>query len=794
MQSGIQEQRHYVSQVKCQNSKMADIDDFSRLDEFVGSETLTELCFKVICKNLDIISVKEEGENEDALRTLRKGLILPSEICNKLVEYVLRNETVEFHDEFFNIFRDTSRTKLKCVKVVGSNMTDHSAQILASHKLVELELVDCPRVTERIIEYINDNAENLQSLTYRGIYLHLIIPNFFEYQKRGYVFKIPNLRSLALQFVETRMPRHASLLAGMPNLTHLDLSNNIIDSFEFCSLFPNLRSLILYNVRINRQTKAFIESIGCLTNLRHLDISQWNPTYGKFDNPITLEYIVYSLPQLTSLDISGTNLAGVHKKDYEEKALKNSSCFEVDDTSNNELCDIPGLASRVNRPLQFLGLYATENGACRRQNIPAKLIAGDANEDQILVAANVCMNNKPGLLLKVLNDLYHVYRYENCRRMDQGLCVILDAMEKHLEEKYIQISGSATLFYVVKIFIVHRKNEIEPRLKERIVRILLAAMNTYKDEETMMRNGCLTLSQFRIPQDVMSNYETLVKLLLHSAKHAQQEGYVQRIGIFLLNSLACQVTGREKRLLGNLGCIKTMLELIEYRIKFNIFDDVLEVAWSTMWNMTDETPINCERFFYENGMKFFHECVKKYRNREELLKNMMGLLGNVAEVQHLRVHLAQQQNISFFANLLHSDSEGIEIPYNAAGILAHIASDGVKAWTVTRPSRDEVLEHMVEAIQQWDIRTGRNINYRSFLPLLRLLDVYHTPQCQHWAVWALANLTTVYPHKYCTLVIEEGGIEKLNTVISDPRPYESIKELAHSVIDNCCHYIRSTNK
>lgn len=82
--------------------------------------------------------------------------------------------------------------------------------------------------------------------------------------------------------------------------------------------------------------------------------------------------------------------------------------------------------------------------------------------------------------------------------------------------------------------------------------------------------------------------------------------------------------------------------------------------------------------------------------------------------------------------------------------MAHIASDGVKAWTVTRPRRDEVLEHMFEAIQQWDIRTGRNINYRSFLPLLRLLDVYHTPQCQHWAVWALANLTTVY-RKYIRL-------------------------------------------
>ena len=73
-----------------------------------------------------------------------------------------------------------------------------------------------------------------------------------------------------------------------------------------------------------------------------------------------------------------------------------------------------------------------------------------------------------------------------------------------------------------------------------------------------------------------------------------------------------------------------------------------------------------------------------------------------------------------------------------------MASDGVEAWTIEKPSRKEVLDLMVEAIDRWNINSERNINYRSFLPLLRLLDVFHTPQCQHWAVWALANLTKVY--------------------------------------------------
>lgn len=68
-------------------------------------------------------------------------------------------------------------------------------------------------------------------------------------------------------------------------------------------------------------------------------------------------------------------------------------------------------------------------------------IAGDANEDQILAAALVCMNNKEDLLQKILNDLYQVFRFENCKRMDQALCIVLEAMEKHPSEKHIQISG-----------------------------------------------------------------------------------------------------------------------------------------------------------------------------------------------------------------------------------------------------------------------------------------------------------------------------------------------------------------
>lgn len=53
-----------------------------------------------------------------------------------------------------------------------------------------------------------------------------------------------------------------------------------------------------------------------------------------------------------------------------------------------------------------------------------------------------------------------------------------------------------------------------------------------------------------------------------------------------------------------------MLVIIDDRVSRKVCDDVLEVAWSTMWNVTDETAINCKRFLDGNGMRYFLDCLK----------------------------------------------------------------------------------------------------------------------------------------------------------------------------------------
>jgi Zyg-11 protein homolog len=146
----------------------------------------------------------------------------------------------------------------------------------------------------------------------------------------------------------------------------------------------------------------------------------------------------------------------------------------------NKCSDIPGLDCRVDRPLKFLGLYDTANSACRRHDIPALYISGDANEEQVLLAAEI-YKDRHEMLTKVLNDLYHLLRFENCAQIERALQVVLVAMDKHIQIKHIQISGSATLFYIVKN---KEKVHFGATLKSHIVRTLLNGMSAHLTDDS----------------------------------------------------------------------------------------------------------------------------------------------------------------------------------------------------------------------------------------------------------------------------------------------------------------------
>uniref|UniRef100_UPI00398EDE60 protein zer-1 homolog n=1 Tax=Pristiophorus japonicus TaxID=55135 RepID=UPI00398EDE60 len=73
----------------------------------------------------------------------------------------------------------------------------------------------------------------------------------------------------------------------------------------------------------------------------------------------------------------------------------------------------------------------------------------------------------------------------------------------------------------------------------------------------------------------------------------------------------------------------------------------------------------------------------------------------------------------------------------------------------------------------------------SFEPILRLLPQRVAPVSQHWATWALFNLTSVYPEKYCPLLIKENGIALLKGVIKCDAARAETKAMASQVISFC---------
>ncbi|XP_060519306.1 protein zer-1 homolog [Cylas formicarius] len=755
-----------MTQNKCRHSNILPIGTCCFCNSS-APEKLLDICFNYINRNL--MSICEYFGYSGYLK-LKNGISLPVEMCERLLN-IRSNSLCSIDSNFINIFKDTKNTRLKRVRLRKSKIMDHDLEVLLAHQLIELEISHSRDLTHNCIQHIHKYGSSLYSLTIgegTDIFPALIYGDLGQWNQ-NYIFLAPNLRRFSLQSCQD-LPAsfYALLLNPMTNLTHLDLSNcTDLGTLNYTEHLVNLRSLVLYNVS---SIAILVPSICKLKNLTHLDLSQSREEHRKFPNStVILTALVESLPHLTSLDISGTNLAGTG----------------VAETDSARGSDIPGLISRVNNPFHFLGLYETSHDASLRHDIPAKLIAGNANEEQILIAALAYLD-RTEMLQKVLNELFHFFRFDTCRYIGQALNVVLESMNRHLHERHIQISGSATLFYIVKG--TDRELHDAVHVKRRIITTLLNGMSIHRNDETMMRNGCLTLCQFKIPIDVLFEYERLVDVLLYSVHGMTAESFVQRIGIYLLNSLACQVDGHQKVRLGELGAVNKMIWLISERLERRYCDDVLEVAWSTMWNVTDETPSNCRKFLESNGMEYFLSCLERFPDREELLRNMMGLLGNVAEVRELRHYLITTEYLSVFSDLLDSRCDGIEVSYNAAGVIAHIASDGPEVWTVQEPSRKEVLRKLVLAIDRWDLNSQRNINYRSFEPILYLVKVYHTPECQHWAVWALANLTKVYPDKYCHLVEKEGGPALLHDLIRDPIPPMPVKHLAAIVIENCAKY------
>lgn len=260
------------------------------------------------------------------------------------------------------IFRDVIRTPLRHINLRNCTITDDGMRILLAHKLQSLTMWYCDSVSTLSWPDVIRNASELRTLEI-GRYVDLLkhsAPN--EKLPVSFDLRLPQLQKLRLNAV---VLQPALQFGHLQRLTFLDLTACLLHgdfTLDALAELQQLSTLILFNVW---PLEAEVPAICKLKGLRSLDISTafGSSVNGMYTNPnATLAAIVEALPLLKNLDISGTNLAGTGVAQASTNGASKGS-------------DIPGLISRVENPLQFLGLYNTAHSACRRFEIPALLVS-----------------------------------------------------------------------------------------------------------------------------------------------------------------------------------------------------------------------------------------------------------------------------------------------------------------------------------------------------------------------------------------------------------------------------------
>ncbi|OCT57918.1 protein zer-1 homolog [Xenopus laevis] len=733
---------------------------------------------------------------DNEILRLHPDIFLPSEICDRLVneyiELVNADSSFEPHDSFFTLFSEPQSTRLTRLHLREDIVQDQDLEAIRKQDLVELYLTNCERLTAKSLQTLANFRQTLVSLSLFGcsniFYEEESLGGYDETDRlvnptrqvlvRDFTFQgFQQLRFLNLGCI-TKVVDVEQMLRPLVCMKALNLSGIQLNDIGFLTQWKDsLVSLVLYNMDLSEE---HIRVIVQLHKLRHLDISRDRlSSYYKFKlTRKVLSQFVQHLEELVSLDISG------------HLTLENCAVSKMDDElgppSNNPSKSSISPFRALKRPLQFLGLF--ETSLCRLIHIPAFKVSGDKNEEQVLNAIEAYTEHRPEITSRAINLLFDIARIERCNQPLRALQLVIAALKCHKYDKTIQVTGSAALFYLTNS---DYRSEQSVRLRQQVIQVVLNGMESYQ-EVTVQRNCCLTLCNFSIPEELEFQYQRVNELLLNILIPTRQDESIQRIAVHLCNALVCQVDNDHKEAVGKMGFVMTMLKLIQKKLQDKMCDQVMEFSWSALWNITDETPDNCEMFLNYNGMKLFLECLKEFPEKQELHRNMLGLLGNVAEVRELRPQLMTSQFITVFSNLLDSKADGIEVSYNACGVLSHITFDGPQVWFIAEPTRQEVEDRMWSAIRSWDISSRRNINYRSFEPILRLLPQSISPVSQHWATWALYNLVSVYPDKYCPLLIKEGGLPLLTDLINMPSAHEETKDMARKVLDLCSNYNEDT--
>ncbi|XP_041695133.1 protein zyg-11 homolog isoform X1 [Coregonus clupeaformis] len=707
--------------------------------------SLTDLCLSYVSGNLERFCVK----HADGSLCLRDSLLFPQELADQLLAKMATEGLL--NDSTVGVFRSCEYLRLRRACIRTARISAEAFQrALCPHRLLELDAarVNADLTISDILQGLASNKhcqESLQRLVLTGLTMSSL-----EEPSRHRFSSLHGLRSLSLANVDFYDSGLADV-CSLPRLESLDLSNTSVTNLNpLLGLRERLRSLTLHQLkRLEMSTAQLLAVIGQLEALQHLDISDDKQFTSDVARQLLGEPGI--LPALVSLDVSG-------RKQVTDAAVKTF------------VEERPGMT--------FVGLLATDAGFSDFLNGEGILkVTGEANETQICEALRR-YSERDGFVREALFHLFSLTHIMEKPRPDILKLVVL-GMKNHPATLNVQLAASACVFNLTKQDLAAG---MPVRLLGTVTQLLLEAMRTFPNHQQLQKNCLLSLCSDRILQEVPFNRFEAAKLVMQwLCNHEDQN--MQRMAVAIISILAAKLSTEQTAQLGaELFIVKQLLHIVRQKATQGVVDATLKFTLSALWNLTDESPTTCRHFIENQGLELFIKVLESFPSESSIQQKVLGLLNNIAEVGELHEELMVQGFLDHICSLLHSSE--VEVSYFAAGILAHLTSRGEAAWTLSITLRSDLLEQLHSAILKWQTPECEMVAYRSFNPFFPLLECFHTPGVQLWAAWAMQHVCSKNAPRYCSMLLEEGGLQQLEKVQTHPDTHADVMRLADGILES----------
>ncbi|KAJ7423954.1 Protein zyg-11 B [Willisornis vidua] len=521
------------------------------------------------------------------------------------------------------------------------------------------------------------------------------------------------------------------------------LTLSLEDPYERCfSQLSGLRALSITNVLFYNEDLADVAS---LPRLESLDISNTSVTditalltckdrlksltmhHLKCLKMTTTQLldVIRELKYLNHLDISEDKqfTSDIALRLLEQKDIL-PNLVSLDVSGRKHVTDKAVEAFIQQRPnVQFVGLLATDAGYSEFLTGEGNLkVSGEANETQISEALRRYSERAPF----VREALFHLFSLTHVmeKTKPEILKLVVVGMRNHPLNLPVQLAASACVFNLTKQDLAVG---MPVRLLADVTHLLLKAMEHFPNHQQL------------------------------STEQTAQLG-------------------------AELFIVRQLLQIVKQKTNQNLVDTTLKFTLSALWNLTDESPTTCRHFIENQGLELFMRVLESFPSESSIQQKVLGLLNNIAEVKELHSELMWKDFIDHISKLLHSVE--VEVSYFAAGIIAHLISRGEQAWTLSRSQRTSLLEQLHSAILNWPTPECEMVAYRSFNPFFPLLGCFMTPGVQLWAVWAMQHVCSKNPARYCSMLIEEGGLQHLYNIKENVQTDPHVQRIAIAILDS----------